>query len=219
MKIKWHQIDTVLLDMDGTLLDLHFDNFFWLTYLPRRYAEQHGLRLEDATKKLHQHFTEKRGTLDWYCLEYWSTELSVNIRALKEEVKHLIQQRPHAEDFLLQLRAQGKQCVMITNAHPQSLELKLDVTNISRSLDHIFSSHQFGEPKESQQFWQHLKQQQPFDPKRTLFIDDSIDVLRSAQQYGIAHILGINQPDSQKPLVELEEFQTITHFDEISPNG
>ena len=25
--INWQQIDTVFLDMDGTLLDLHFDNY------------------------------------------------------------------------------------------------------------------------------------------------------------------------------------------------
>lgn len=219
MNIDWEQIDTVLLDMDGTLLDLNFDNFFWLTHLPKRYAEHHDLCPEQATQELHRRFQEKRGTLDWYCLEYWSKELSVNIRQLKEEIDHLIQERPFAQEFLQQLQAHGKKRVLITNAHPQSLELKLSVTGIHHLLDDIYSSHQFGQPKESQQFWQALAEQQHFNPARTLFIDDSIDVLHSAQQYGIGYLLGMRQPDSQQTPKELDGFSSIVHFDEIFPNG
>ena len=47
--INWHDIDTVLLDLDGTLLDLHFDNYFWCQHLPLCYARRHGIALpEDA---------------------------------------------------------------------------------------------------------------------------------------------------------------------------
>lgn len=219
MDINWNDIDTVLLDMDGTLLDLHFDNFFWLTHLPRRYAEHHNICPDQATRELHKRFNEKRGTLDWYCLEYWSKELSLNIRQLKEEIDHLIQERPFTQEFLQQLGAHGKQRVLITNAHPHSLELKLATTGINSLLDHIYTSHQFNQPKESQKFWHALADQQHFDPKRTLFIDDSIDVLHSAQQYGISHLIGINQPDSQQAPREIEGFSTITHFDEIFPNA
>lgn len=203
--------------MDGTLLDLHFDNFFWLTHLPRRYAEHHNLCPDQSTTELHRRFNEKRGTLDWYCLEYWSSELSINIRALKEEIDHLIQERPFVQEFLRQLGASSKQRVLVTNAHPQSLDLKLAVTGINGQLDHIYSSHEFGQPKESQLFWRALEQRQQFDPNRTLFIDDSIDVLHSAKQYGIGHLLGINQPDSKQDPRAIEEFQSITHFDEIFP--
>jgi putative hydrolase of the HAD superfamily len=41
--IDWSRIDTVLLDMDGTLLDLRFDNWFWQELIPSRYAAAHGL--------------------------------------------------------------------------------------------------------------------------------------------------------------------------------
>ncbi|NLD01354.1 MAG: haloacid dehalogenase, partial [Gammaproteobacteria bacterium] len=47
-QLPWAHIDTVLLDMDGTLLDLHFDNFFWLKYLPQCYAEKNNLSLAQA---------------------------------------------------------------------------------------------------------------------------------------------------------------------------
>ena len=219
MKIDWTNIDTVLLDMDGTLLDLHFDNYFWLTHLPQRYAEHHGICPDKATRDLHNRFNEKRGTLDWYCLEFWSEELGIDIRKLKEEVEHLIVERPFVQEFLTQLGQDGTQRVLITNAHPKSLELKLSLTGIGPLLDHIYTPHQFGHPKESPDFWHALKQQQHFDPQRTLFIDDSLEVLKAAARYGIGHLLGISQPDSKQQIRQINGFTSIQHFDEILPHG
>lgn len=217
MKIDWQTIDTVLLDMDGTLLDLHFDNFFWLTHLPRRYAEHHGVCPNQATELLHGYFREKQGTLDWYCLEHWSQELRINIRKTKDEIRHLIRERPFVQAFLSQLEAAGIRRVLVTNAHPLSLELKLDVTGIGDRLDHLISSHEYGEPKESQQFWNRLQQALPFNPGTTLFIDDSEPILKAAGDYGIAHLLTILQPDSRQPPRTATRFPAIHHFDELLP--
>jgi GMP/IMP 5'-nucleotidase len=216
--VDWHAIDTVLLDMDGTLLDLHFDNYFWLTYLPRRYAQHHSLCPEQATARLHAIFDEKQGTLDWYCLDFWSRELAVDIRALKEEIQHLIAERPHAVHFLSQLGIAGKPRILITNAHRSTLELKLSLTGIGAHLDTIISSHDFGHPKESPLFWAALEQAVSIKPERTLFIDDSLPVLLAAQQYGIGHLLAIDQPDSKQASRNTAPFQGITHFDEILPS-
>lgn len=215
--IDWRAIDTVLLDMDGTLLDLHFDNHFWLTHLPARYAEHHGLCPDEATQKLHQLFHEKRGTLDWYCLDFWSRSLAVNIRQLKEEIQHLIAERPDAVQFLRALKATGKQRILITNAHRESLELKLAATGIEAELDLIISSHDYGYPKEDQQFWRALADQVPFDPARTLFIDDSLAVLTAAERYGIKYLCAIRQPDSKKTAVDTGHFPAIDHFADIFP--
>ncbi len=217
MNINWNHIETVLLDMDGTLLDLHFDNFFWLTHLPRRYAEHHNLCPDKATAELHQRFNEKRGTLDWYCLEYWSAELSVNIEELKEEIQHLIQERPFVREFLRQLGETGKQRVLVTNAHPNSLRLKLAVTGIGGLLDQIISSHTFGFPKESPKFWQQLQSEVHFNPAKTLFIDDSEEILDAARRFGIDTIIGIRQPDSKMEPRSSVSHPSITHFNEIFP--
>ena len=219
MKIDWNTIDTVLLDMDGTLLDLHFDNFFWLPPLPRRYAEHHGLCADKTTPELHKRLNAKRGTLEWYCLEHWSQELSLNIRQLKEEIDYLITERPFVQEFLEQLGARGKQRILITNAHPQSLDLKLKLTSIESLLDHVYSSHEFGHPKESPIFWQLLERRQHFNPARTRFIDDSLSVLKAAAAYGIGHLLAISQPDSKTAPIIIQEFPSIIHFDEILPDG
>ncbi|MGH8370476.1 MAG: haloacid dehalogenase, partial [Gammaproteobacteria bacterium] len=96
----WSEIRTVLLDMDGTLLDLHFDNHFWLEHVPLRYAERHGLDPEQALAELMPRFREMEGTLQWYCLDHWSRELDLDIVALKREVAYLIKVLPEVETFL-----------------------------------------------------------------------------------------------------------------------
>ena len=215
--IDWSAIDTVLLDMDGTLLDLHFDNYFWLIHLPRRYAEHHGLCPDESTRELHWRFNAKRGTLDWYCLDYWGRELGVDIRRLKEEIQHLIAERPHAIRFLQHLKAAGKRRILVTNAHPDSLALKLSLTGIGAHLDRIISSHQYRAPKESPLFWQALARDTGFDGARTLFIDDSETILEAARRFGVRHLCCIHQPDSQRDSLYSGHFPAIRHFDEILP--
>lgn len=214
--INWDLIDTVMLDMDGTLLDLHFDNYFWLDHLPQRYAEIHGVDLASAQRKLSENISQHEGTLQWYCLEFWSKTLDVDIASLKAEVKHKIQIRPHVQDFLQRLRQHRKKLLLVTNAHPQSVSLKMDVTQIDRWLDIVVSSHEFNEPKESQLFWQQLQAREHFDPERTLFIDDTVRILDSAKKFGIKHLLGIHQPDSQQER-RMAQYPAIHHFDEIMP--
>lgn len=214
--VNWDLIDTVMLDMDGTLLDLHFDNFFWLDHLPLRYAQIHNLDLPTANAKLNADIRQYEGTLQWYCLEFWSQMLDINIRQLKEEVKHKIQIRPHVGEFLQRLRANGKKVLLVTNAHPQSLSLKIQVTQIDQWLDVIVSSHEFREPKESQKFWRELQAREKFDPERTLFIDDTVRILDSAKLFGIKYLLGIHQPDSQQER-RMDQYPAIHHFDEIMP--
>jgi 5'-nucleotidase len=214
--INWDLIDTVMLDMDGTLLDLHFDNYFWLDHLPQRYAQIHHVDLATAHKKLQADIRQYEGTLQWYCLEFWSNALAVDIANLKAEIKHKIQIRPHVGEFLQRLRACGKKVLLVTNAHPQSLSLKLQVTQIDQWLDVIISSHEFNEPKESQKFWHELQAREQFDPQRTLFIDDTARILDSAKTFGIKHLLGIHQPDSQQTR-RMEQYPAIHHFDEIMP--
>ncbi len=215
-KINWQAIDTVLLDMDGTLLDLHFDNYFWQTWLPKRYADIHGLDMDDTLHKLNAHIESYRGTLQWYCLDFWSEAFSVDIPALKKEVQHKIAYRPHVKEFLTELRQANKQIWLVTNAHRDSVNLKIAMTGLDVYLDKIISSHDFAEPKESLGFWRQMANQFSFNPERSLFVDDTVSVLKAAQEFGIAHLLGIHQPDSQQHRV-MEEFPAVHHFDEILP--
>ncbi|MEO0443405.1 MAG: GMP/IMP nucleotidase [Pseudomonadota bacterium] len=214
--INWECIDTVLLDMDGTLLDLHYDNHFWLTHLPQRYATMKALDLESAKKELYDHIDAIQGTLDWYCLDYWSKSLGLNIAALKKETKDKIKERPYVSEFLSGLKNNNKTLYLVTNSHPVGIDIKLEQTSIGDFFDKIISSHQYQQPKETIDFWQRFHQDIHFNPERTLFIDDNLSVLNAAVDFGIKHILGIHQPDSQIGR-KLTEVPAIYHFDEILP--
>jgi len=217
--IDWNAIDTVLLDMDGTLLDLRFDNHFWLHHLPRRYAEIHGHDADEARARLIARFEAEKGTLNWYCLEYWARELQVDIVALKHEVDHLIAERPFVREFLTGLKARGMRVILITNAHRDSLNLKMARADLTPWFDRTLSAHDFGHPKETQAFWHALHALEGFNPARTLFIDDTPSVLEAAHHYGIAHLLTLLQPDSGSPMRAREDlhYPGIHHFDELLP--
>ncbi|MDM8557418.1 GMP/IMP nucleotidase [Candidatus Parabeggiatoa sp. HSG14] len=212
---NWSSIHTVLLDMDGTLLDLHYDSQFWLKYLPKRYAEQHGLSLEVAQTTLFSRYKDMLGTLEWYCVDYWSNELNMDIACLKEEVAHLIAIHPYVIEFLIFLRQNNKRIILVTNAHYKSLSLKMQRTQLAHHFDRIVCAHDLGLPKENIEFWEKLQKIEPFNPIHTLFIDDSLPVLRSAARYGINYLLSIYQPDSQSPPKDTEEFRAIRSFSQI----
>ena len=215
--LNWNNISTVLLDMDGTLLDLHFDNYFWQHHVPIRYAEKHQLELDDAREILFPKFKSVEGTMQWYCVDYWSEELSLDIAQLKAEVDHLIAVHPHVIEFLDSIRTLDKHVVLVTNAHQKSLMLKLDRTALHHHFDEIICSHDFGLPKEDPEFWHKIKQKIDFDKNQTLLVDDTLAVLRSAQQYGIKNLRAVSKPDSQSPLREASEFEAIADFRDITP--
>ena len=215
--INWHTISTVLLDMDGTLLDLNYDNQFWLQHLPQRYAERYQLSFEVAKKTLLNRYTEMLGTLQWYSVDYWSSELKMDVGVLKTELAHLITLRPHVNEFLHALHEHNKRVILVTNAHQKSLSLKMQHTQIAHHFDRIVCAHDLGLPKEQAEFWHQLQQIEPFNPAKTLLIDDNLSVLRSAADYGIKYTYGINQPDSQSPPKDAGGFTAIHSFCDIIP--
>ncbi|MCB1841415.1 MAG: HAD-IA family hydrolase, partial [Halioglobus sp.] len=200
------------------LLDLHFDNFFWLEHLPREYARLHRITEAESTERLHGRFSAEVGSLQWYCLDHWSKQLDMDIAALKREMQHMIRARPFALEFLERLRASDLDVVMVTNAHRKTLEIKMAEVDITHWFDRVVVSHDLQAPKEQQAFWHRLQALHPFDPARTLLIDDTERVLESAREYGIAHLLTLLQPDSQQQKRLDTRFPGIHHFDEIMPS-
>lgn len=213
--LPWHAIDTVLLDMDGTLLDLHYDNHFWMEHLPQRYAELHGVSRAMAEMELLPLFERNAGRLQWYCLDFWSSELKIPVRELKLETAHLIALRPDADTFLAALKQAGKRVILITNAHRDSLSLKLERIELAPYFERLISSHDYGFPKEQAQFWDALHADISFDPARSLFIDDTLPILRSARDFGVGHLLAVKEPDSQKGPKDTAEFVAVGDYREL----
>ena len=197
--IDWPAIDTVLLDMDGTLLDLRFDNWFWLELIPSRYAAANGIDPAQAQGLLAPKFVAVKGTLQWYCIEYWTRELKLDIRGIKRETLERVGFLPGAEEFLTKLQASGKRCVLVTNAHPTTLAIKDERVGLTRYFDACYSTHAFAAPKEDAAFWPRLKSEEGFAQERTLFVDDSLTVLNAARDFGIGCLRAVRRPDSGQP--------------------
>jgi putative hydrolase of the HAD superfamily len=197
--IDWSRIDTVLLDMDGTLLDLRFDNWFWQELIPSRYAAAHGLSPPEAWELLGPKFHATRGTIQWYCIDYWTEHLGLDIAAIKRAARTQVGYLPGAEGFLLKLKESGKRRVLVTNAHPMTLAIKNERVGLMAHFDACYSTHAFDAPKEHADFWPRLHAAEAFDAERTLMVDDSLPVLHAAHDFGIGWLRAVRRPDSGQP--------------------
>lgn len=204
-----------MLDMDGTVLDLAFDNFMWLTHVPERYAQQHGLDPDEARATLLGKYRELHGRLEWYCLDHWSERLGLDIAGLHREQNHRIDYLPGARDFLDAARSRDVRVLLVTNSHTETLDIKDEVTGITAHFDAVYSSHRFGAPKEAQEFWSALSDVEDFDPETTLFVDDTQRVLDSAQDFGISMLLEITRPDTSKPRRDRGSYVDVAGLDEL----
>ncbi len=214
--INWEPIKTVLLDMDGTLLDLYFDNYFWQEYLPEHWGKINNMDAETAKAQLKYWYSKEAGTLSWYCLDFWTERLKFDVFELKADVEHLIKFRPHAKSFLEKLSTNAAYSViMVTNAHENLIKMKVDKTGIDVFFDQIISSHTIGHAKEEQAFWKKLQLENPFELNETILIDDNLTVLRAAREFGIKHLFTISKPDSQNEKQDPEEFNAIDSFQDI----
>ncbi len=217
MFIDWTDIDTVLLDMDGTLLDRHFDDHFWLEHVPRRYATNRNIPLDRAKELLYSLFRSQENTLNWTDLDYWSEQLELDIPLLKLEVEHLIAVHPYVSEFLLFLRQHGKGIYLVTNAHSKTLNLKMRKTRLGPYFTGIVSAHDLGLPKEEAAFWEKLKEVIPYDPARTLLGEDSETNLASAQTFGISYLVYVSRFSSAVSPKASERFPSIHFFNELIP--
>jgi putative hydrolase of the HAD superfamily len=185
-----------MLDMDGTILDLAFDNYMWMHHVPERFAADNNIEPDEARTRLYAKFREMQGQLEWYCLDHWSEFLGMDIAGMHRELNHRIGYLPGALEFLRGVRQHDVRLLMVTNSHQETLEIKDSVTGITEHFDCIYTSHSFGVPKEHQRFWHELQEKEGFDPETTLFIDDTVHVLDSANEFGVSMLLEITHPDT-----------------------
>ena len=199
-----------MLDMDGTILDLAYDNFMWLTHVPQRWAEKNGMTLSDARKRLFAKYGEIQGELYWYCLDHWSERLELDVMQLHRDNHERIEYLPGARTFLETVRESDKKVLLVTNSHPDTLNLKQEVTGFSEYFDGIHSAHTYGYAKERQEFWHALLEEEHFDPATTLFVDDTEPVLHSAAEFGLGSLVTITRPDTSEPTRENGTFVGVT---------
>ncbi len=212
---SWDAIDTIFLDMDGTLLDKYYDDYFWEQYVPKVYAEKNQLDVVDAQKLLQSTYRSVENTLQWTNLDYWSDRLGLDMVQLKRDISHLINSHPHIIEYLEYMGKLGKTLYLITNAHPKSLEVKMEQVQLEGWFARVVCSVEVGVAKEQPEFWPKLQQLLAYDKKRTLFADDTEKVLHSAAEFGIRHLVHIAKPSSRLPVQYSANYQSIINFREL----
>ena len=215
--VSWDDIDTVLLDMDGTLLDLNYDNHVWNQLVPEAFSRHRGIPIAQASSILLEHMQQIRGSIEFYRFEYWTEFTGIDLIAAHRLATELVAYRPGALEFLRWVRSTHRRCLIATNADFDSIRIKEEFADIGQEVDAVVSSHQFGAPKEHPRFWQALHAEHPFEPARTLFIDDNVPVLEAAALAGIGHLLAVSQPDSEVPARTDLPFEAFNHFAQICP--
>lgn len=217
--VPLQDISHVLLDMDGTLLDKYFDDYFWEHLVPEKYAEKKRIPFGRAREELLARYHAHVGTLNWTDIDFWSQEVGLDIPALKEQIRHLIDVHPHVEEFLGMLKRHRKKVFLVTNAHYKVLSIKLRKTDIGRYFDGAVTSFELGYPKEMIEFWEKLEQKIRFDREKTLFIDDTEPILRTAQAFGIRYILHKTYASSRAQKTGAGAFPSIEDFRQLMPGN
>lgn len=208
--------DTLMLDMDGTLLDLAYDNYMWMEHIPAAYAQEKDVPEALARDHIYAAFKRLEGTLDWYCLDHWANELELDVAALHREQNGRIGFLPGAREFLQTVADHHVRVLLVTNSHQHTLDIKAEVTDIVDFFDGIYTSHALGAAKEDQPFWQALQEQESFDPAKTVFIDDNVAVLQSARDFGVEMLLHITRPDTRRAAKSHDDFTGIEGVGELT---
>ncbi len=215
--VPWAEIDFALLDMDGTLLDRYFDDYFWEEHVPQKYAEVKKISYAKARKKLLAMYKKEEKTLNWTDVLYWSDRIGLDIVAMKEALRSQVRVHVGVEVFLNFLRDEKKEIILVTNAHPRTVQIKLEQTQLLPYFDSVLCSADIGLPKEEVGFWRDAERVLRFKKERSLFIDDNENVLLAAHTYGIKHLLHKSGASSRFLDERSDLFPSLDQFTDLIP--
>lgn len=211
----WDDVDTVILDMDGTLLDKHFDDYFWEVYLPEHYALLHNISVDEASEKLQIRYQAVENSLQWADLEYWSHTLGLDLPELKLRINHLIGVHPYVIEFFEFCLKKRKKLYLVTNAHSKTLSIKLEKTAIGAWFDRVICAEEVGFAKEEPEFWPRLQEMLQFIPEKTLLADDTEKVLHVADAFGLGYLIHVAHSSSRRPSCYSTTYPSIDYFKEL----
>ena len=180
-------IEFLLIDMDGVILDNAYDNDFWQNQIPEVIADNKGIAFDDAKRLAIQIFNYKKNTRDWYDVDYWSNMLSIDIEAQKRSEKSFsrISLYDGVIDTLSVLKNKTK-TILITNAHRKTLNIKLEKYNLTPYFDEMVCAHELNYVKEDIQLWYMLRSKYRLDYEKTLLVEDTINNINVGLSAGIS---------------------------------
>jgi len=156
------RIEVVSFDVEGTLIDSCFSDLIWETDIPRLYAEQHGVSLEDAREHVlgeYRQVGDERP--EWYDVGYWFRRLGDTCRVYPE-VRGVLE------------RLQSRYVLIVTsNTIKEFLEVQL--RELGGFFTRIFSApSDFGAVKKSAEFYRRICQIMETEPEALAHVGDHL---------------------------------------------
>ena len=206
---------TLMMDMDGTILDLAYDSHIWLKLIPNIYAEKMNISIDDASSILQKKVLKMENSLKWYCIDHWSELLYIDILRVHELEKDEIRYLPGAESFLKKVSKSEIRAILVTNSHRDTLNLKIKETGLDKYFNDIYISHDFDAQKENQLFWKRFQSVENFVKNKTIFVDDNVNVLKSAEKFGLGSLIQILYPDTSSAEIKKSKFKGIRNLTQL----
>ncbi|MCH1416878.1 MAG: HAD-IA family hydrolase [Gammaproteobacteria bacterium] len=205
-------IECMLVDMDGVILDNTYDNNFWQNQIPGVISKNKNISFEDAKRLAVQIFNYKKNTKDWYDVDYWSNMLNVDIEAEKRSSISFdrIQLYEGVTKTLNKLKDNFR-LILITNAHRKTLNIKLEKYDLSPYFENMICAHELHYVKENIQLWYMLKSRFKLDYTKTLLIEDTINNIKVGLSAGISQAvyLGDEIYEDSKKILKLSSINDI----------
>lgn len=171
-------IKIISFDLDGTLMKTRFADLVWLEGLPKIYAKEKNIVVEQAKQYLQQEY-DKMGDdkPEWYDLSYWFNyfNLSYDSNELLNEYKHNIETYPEVPLVLKSLSTQYD-LIIISNARKEFIEIELEETRLKKYFTHVFSStSDFKKVKKTTNFYSMICKKLQIKPYEMTHVGDHKD--------------------------------------------
>ena len=136
------KIKVISFDLDGTLVKSSYADAVWLDGLPKLFAQERNLSLQQAKDFLFSEY-EAVGPdrKEWYDIEWWfhKFQLERSWKSLLKSYKHSIELFPETRPTLEQLGA-AYTLICFSNAKQEFIDIQLREIHIDHFFEHTFSS-------------------------------------------------------------------------------
>ena len=189
--VKLNSTTAILSDLDGVILDQHYDRKFWQSWLPEHVANQTNQSIEKIQIEIQLKIDGQKGTLNWYDLNYWDDLLDVDCMEIIKEQEEKPSFLEGSLEALQELSTLKNPKHILTNGDPRLQEYKAEARNFLQFFDSIFYSMHAGYPKEKKEFWTLARHNLNLDFEDSIFIDDDFKVVTIAVKAGVKRVIWI----------------------------
>jgi len=166
----------VSFDLDGTLADTAYVNHVWLEAIPRMYAEQNDIPLEEAKNGIIDKYEQVgQEALEWYDITYWLDVLDLDIGWRDLLTRHVDLLRPYPEVSDVVRRLHDRYTLIITsNAAREFIDIETRALGFTDRFAHIFSAvSDFGRTKKHPDVYREICHRLNAEPDDVVHVGDS----------------------------------------------